>query len=182
MHHIVRRFFQGLIVVVPIVGTVYVVYWLFVKIDGLLGLEIPGVGFLLTIIFITLVGYLASNILTQKLFDWTERVFTKLPFIRLLYISIKDLTGAFVGDKKAFNKPALVSLTADGSVKAIGFITSHGPATFGLSDYVAVYLPQSYNFAGNLLLFPKDQVEPLAAESSDVMAFLVSGGVSGKTP
>ena len=49
----------------------------------------------------------------------------------------------------------------------------------GLLDHVAVYFPQSYNFAGNLLVFPKDQVRPLEAESSDIMAFIVSGGVSG---
>jgi uncharacterized membrane protein len=168
-----------LLVVIPIGGTVYILYWIFVTIDRLLGLGVPGAGFLLTIVFTTLVGYLASNILTRKLFDWTERVFTKLPLVRLLYTSIRDLIGAFVGDKKAFVKPAIVSLGPDGA-KVVGFVTNETLQAFGLSDHVAVYLPQSYNFAGNLLLFPKDQVRPLIAESSDVMAFLVSGGVSGK--
>ena len=54
-------------------------------------------------------------------------------------------------------------------------------ATFGRQVHVAVYFPQSYNFAGNLLVFPKDQVQALDAESSEVMAFIVSGGVSGGT-
>ena len=180
MHRLIRSFFQGLLVVVPIGGTVYILYWIFVTIDRLLGLDVPGAGFLLTVIFTTLVGYLTSNILTQKLFDWTERVFTKLPLVRLLYTSIRDLIGAFVGDKKAFDKPVVVSFGADGGAKVVGFVTNETLQTFGLSDHVAVYLPQSYNFAGNLLLFPKDQVRPVKADSSDVMAFLVSGGVSGK--
>jgi len=50
----------------------------------------------------------------------------------------------------------------------------------GLKDHVAVYLPQSYNFAGNVLIFPKEAVTPLEIESSEVMTFIVSGGVAGE--
>jgi len=63
--------------------------------------------------------------------------------------------------------------------KALGFITRDSLANLGLEDYVAVYMPQSYNFAGNVLLFPKDAVKPLKIESSEAMAFIVSGGLSG---
>jgi uncharacterized membrane protein len=61
----------------------------------------------------------------------------------------------------------------------VGFVTRTDLEFLGLLNHVAVYSPQSYNFAGHLLVFPKDQVRPLEAESSEVMAFIVSGGVSG---
>jgi uncharacterized membrane protein len=177
---IARYFLEGLLFVVPLAVTVYVLYKIFVTVDGLLGLRIPGLGFLLTIVIITLIGILASNVLTKGLLSLVDRLFVKMPFIKLIYTSIKDLIGAFVGDKKSFDKPVLVRLTPDSEAKAIGFITRESMEAYGLDDHVAVYFPQSYNFAGNLLIVPRSQVEPLQADSADVMAFLVSGGVSGK--
>jgi len=62
----------------------------------------------------------------------------------------------------------------------MGFVTKESLGFLGLTDYVAVYLPQSYNFAGAVLIFPAKQVKPLEIGSSDAMAFIFSGGVSGK--
>jgi uncharacterized membrane protein len=174
----VRSFFQGLIVLVPMVATIYVVYFVFVKIDGLLNIPIPGLGFVVTLIFITLVGFLASNFFIKRLFDYMENAFTRLPLVKLLYSSIKDLIGAFVGDKKTFNKPVMVTLASEGGPKAIGFMTQESLESLGVADHVAVYLPQSYNFGGNVLLFPKDRVRPLKADGSEVMTFILSGGLS----
>lgn len=180
MKRLVRYFLEGLLYVIPLAVTVFVLYKIFVTVDGFLKLPIPGLGFVLTIVGITLIGLLASNVLTRGLLALVAKLFEKVPFIKLIYTSIKDLIGAFVGDKKSFDKPVLVTLTTDGHAKAIGFITRESLETYGLVDHVAVYFPQSYNFAGNLLIFPKDQVQPLDVESSEAMAFLVSGGVSGK--
>jgi uncharacterized membrane protein len=108
-----------------------------------------------------------------------EGVLIKAPFVKLLYTSIKDLIAAFMGEKRRFDQPVLVSLSPVGHGEAVGFVTRTDLEFLGLLDHVAVYFPQSYNFAGHLLVFPKDQVRPLEAESSEVMAFIVSGGVSG---
>ena len=99
--------------------------------------------------------------------------------MKLLYSSVKDMIDAFVGEQKSFNRPVVVSLSANGP-KILGFLTNEDLTPFGLADHVAVYFPQSYNFAGNLFVFPKEQVTRLETESSQVMTFLVSGGVSGK--
>lgn len=179
MKRIVKSFFEGLILLVPIVLSVYVVYAVFVKVDGLLKLPVPGVGFLITVASITLIGFLASNILTRRLFNYVEDIMGKLPLVKILYSSIRDLIGAFVGEKKSFDMPVAVTVAPESGLKAIGFITRESLDTIGISDHVAVYFPQSYNFAGNLLICPKDQVAPLDLESSEVMKFLVSGGVSG---
>ncbi len=179
MKLIVRSFFEGLLILVPILTSVYIVYILFINVDGLLGLPIPGIGFALTVTLITVIGFFASHFFTRTLFQYLEKVFGKLPLVKILYTSVKDLLGAFVGDKKGFNKPVLVKLSKDGSVKTLGYVTRASMEMFGIKGHVAVYLPQSYNFAGNLLVVPKAMVTPLKAESSDVMAFLVAGGVSG---
>jgi uncharacterized membrane protein len=101
-----------------------------------------------------------------------------LPLVKLLYSAIKDMIEAFAGEKKSFDKPVIVTVMPGGTAKVVGFVTQEGLENFGLSDYVAVYLPQSYNFAGNVLLFPKESVKPLSIESSQAMAFIVSGGIS----
>lgn len=180
MKRIARYFFEGLLFTIPLAVTLYVLYKLFVTVDSWLRLPIPGVGFVITLASIVIIGFLASNVLTRGILSVVDKVFGHLPFIKLLYSSIKDLIGAFVGEKKSFDRPVLVKLTPNGSAKAIGFITRDSMEMYGIEDHVAVYFPQSYNFAGNLLIFPADQVEILEADSADVMAFLVSGGVSGK--
>ena len=179
MKRLVQYFLRGLVVIAPVAITVYVCVWIFRRIDGLLGLPIPGLGFLLTLVVITLVGFLASNLLAISFVSLLERVMTKLPFIRLLYTSTKDLLDAFVGEKRRFDAPVMVAVTPDGGAKALGFVTMRALEHLGVSDHVAVYFPQSYNFAGNLLLVPAERVTPLSVDSAAVMAFIVSGGVTG---
>lgn len=180
MKRLAKFFFEGLLVIVPAVASLYIVFAILRKIDGLLGIPIPGVGFILTVFFITFVGVLASTFLTRWMVRLFEKIFERLPLIKLLYGSIKDLLSAFVGEKKSFSKPVLVTLDSHTEAKAMGFVTKESLDFLGIPGHVAVYLPQSYNFAGNLMLFPKDKVKPLEVEGSSVMTFLVSGGVSGE--
>ncbi|MGE5415588.1 MAG: DUF502 domain-containing protein [Acidobacteriota bacterium] len=179
MKTITKYFFQGLLFVIPIFLTVYVLYWLFAKIDNILPIKYPGVGFVTTILVVTLIGFLASNFLTKRLLVAVDGLFARLPLVKLLYSSVKDLINAFVGDKKSFNKPVLLELGLDSGVHALGFITCESLDKLGLEEMVAVYLPQSYNFAGNLLIVRKELVKPLDTNSSDLMTFIVSGGVAG---
>ncbi|RJP33928.1 MAG: DUF502 domain-containing protein [Candidatus Omnitrophota bacterium] len=186
MNVLSHNFFKGLLILVPIVATIYTVYRVFLFIDGLLQIQlpdmekpIPGVGFVVTIAIITLIGTFASNFFVKKLFDLTDRLFARLPLLKILYNSIKDLIGAFVGEKKQFDKPVIVTISPESNMKVIGFITRDSLDFLGIDDHVAVYIPQSYNFAGNLFLFPKAQVQPLSQDSSNVLTFLISGGISG---
>jgi uncharacterized membrane protein len=98
----------------------------------------------------------------------------------MLYSAIRDLVEAFAGEKKKFDKPVLVTFGPHSYAKIVGFITRENLENLGLKDHVAVYLPQSYNFAGNVLIFPKEAVTPLDIESSEAMTFIVSGGVAGE--
>ena len=163
----------------PVAITVWVVWAVVVTVDRWLDFPIPGAGFVVTVALITLVGFLASNFLARGALALVDRVLGKLPFVRLLYQSTRDLLNAFVGEKRRFDAPVIVSLGPGLSAQALGFVTQESLERFGLADHVAVYLPQSYNFAGQVLVFPKSAVTRLDGKSSDVLAFIVSGGVTG---
>ena len=178
MKRIVGYFLNGLIFTAPAALTIYVVWAIFTTVDGWLRIPIPGVGFLLTLCVITLVGFLGSNFLARRLLEWMEDLMEHLPGVRLLYSGIKDVTGAFVGEKKRFQQPVVVTIDPVAGSKAIGFLTQDSLDELGMADHVTVYLPFSYSFAGQLLVFPRDRVTPLAAPSAKVMTFVVSGGVA----
>lgn len=178
MSRLLNYFFRGLVLVAPLVVTVYVCWALFSAIDGWLGLPIPGAGFLLTVVLITAIGFFASSLITRGVLSALDRVMNRLPFVRLLYSSTRDLLNAFVGEQRRFDKPVLVTIMPGGNARAFGFVTQESLAAIGLAEYVTVYLPQSYGFAGNLFVFPAAQVQRLEADSAVVMAFILSGGVT----
>jgi uncharacterized membrane protein len=175
---LLNYFLRGLVVVAPLAVTAYVCWVLFTKIDSWLGLPVPGVGFALTLVLITLVGFLASNLFTRSVISSVDQLAERLPFVRLLYSSTKDMLNAFVGEKRRWDKPVIASLTADGSVKVLAFLTSESLASLGASDHVTVYMPQSYGLAGHILVVPADRVQRIDADAADVMAFIISGGVT----
>jgi len=177
--HLVRYFVRGCLVLAPLGLTLYIIFTILKTIDQLLPIGIPGVGLVLTLILITLVGLLTSNVVGRSALEFTERSLTRLPLVKLLYTSIKDLVRAFVGDKKSFDRPVAVSFHPGSGTRALGFITRDGLHQLGLPDHVAVYFPQSYNFAGYIGIVPRDQVEALDVSSAELMTFIVSGGVSG---
>ena len=178
MSRLLNYFFRGVIVVAPVAVTIYVCYAIFTSIDNWLGFPIPGVGFLLTIVLITVVGFLASNLITRGLLAAVESTLERLPFVRLLYGSTRDLLNAFVGEKRRFDKPVLVAPVPESGIRVLGFLTQESLTFLGLKEHVTVYVPQSYGFAGQLLVVPASQVSPLPAESAEVMAFIISGGVT----
>ncbi len=175
---LVRYFIRGCLVLVPLGITGYIVYRTLLFVDQLLPVGIPGVGILLTLLIVTLVGLLTSNVVGKSVFQFTDRLLSGMPLVKLIYTSIKDLIRAFVGDHKSFDQPAAVALYPGGP-RMLGFVTRDGLHALGLPDHVAVYFPQSYNFAGQLLVVSKEQVELLDVPSSEVMTFVVSGGISG---
>ncbi|MGI8842991.1 MAG: DUF502 domain-containing protein [Gemmatimonadaceae bacterium] len=179
MSRLANYFFRGLVLAAPLAITLYVCWLIFSTVDRWLGLPIPGAGFVATITLVTLLGFFASNLLTRGAVNILDRVLHRLPFVRLLYSSTKDLLNAFVGEQRRFDQPVLVTLSPDGAVRALGFITRAALPQLQLEDHVAVYLPQSYNFAGNLIVVPRSRVAPVALESSEVLTFIVSGGVTG---
>ncbi len=195
MTYVMRLFFQGLLLLLPAVLTIYLVFLIFTALNETLfyavgaltgrlfpGLEsgwlvtLTGIGVTFAIIILT--GLVASNFLGKFLLGRIDALLDRIPVVKMLYSSLKDLFGAFLGDEKRFDTPVLVSVTQDDTVRLMGFVTQASMVDFGLEDDVAVYLPQSYNFAGNLIVVPKTKIKRLDVPAASVTAFLLSGGVS----
>jgi uncharacterized membrane protein len=190
-------FFQGLVILAPIVITVWAVLSLFNLIDDILPNllhvlfpdlvklnpqgypeKIPGLGFLVVVIIVLLVGYISSSFIVSKLVQLFDNILEKTPGVKIIYSTVKDFLEAFAGNKKKFNKPVLVSIESP-DVWRIGFITQTDLAEFGLMEHVAVYIPHSYAFSGVTYLVKADRVKKLeGVTSADAMKFIVSGGVT----
>jgi uncharacterized membrane protein len=95
--------------------------------------------------------------------------------VKTIYTSVKDLIEAFVGEKKKFSKPVLVELSP--GIFKPGFITQEDLTQFQLPGMVAVYMPHSYAFSGNLFFIDRSKISIYRGESSDLMKFIISGGV-----
>ena len=177
MRTLTRSFAQGLLVLAPVGITIWVVYFTVTTLDGWLGTSVPGLGIVIAAAGITLIGYLAGNVVGTKIISWLELGLQRVPLIRILYNSLRDLFGAFVGSKRKFDKPVAVELNKHG-LKVLGFLTNERFDDPQLAGHVSVYLPESYNFAGNLIVVPKERVHPLDADGAEFMAFIMSGGVT----
>lgn len=176
---LVRYFLRGCLVTAPLGLTVYIVWFVLSTVDRFLPLPIPGLGLVVTLALITLIGVLTSNVVGRSVIELADSLLGRLPLVKLVYTSIKDLVSAFVGDKKRFDKPVAVTISPGAGARVLGFVTRDGLTRLGMPDMVAVYFPQSYNFAGYLMLVPRANVEPLDLPAAEVMTFIVSGGVSG---
>ena len=177
---IFNYFIQGIVVLAPIAITVSLLYWLFDKVDSILRpyLNIPGLGFAIILVFVILVGWISSNYLMGRFINFFDHLLEKTPGVKFIYSSTKDFFEAFAGDKRKFNRSVLINVFAD-NVWIIGFVTDEELQKFELgADMISVYVPQAYNFAGQLYLLPKDRVKLIDMISSgQAMKYAVTGGV-----
>lgn len=184
-------FIQGALIIVPVGATILILLSLIGWVDGLLpfhlqfyvpvlgDVEIPGLGLLTLLIAITLIGFVASKFVRNPILSFVENFFEHTPLLKLIYSSVKDLIEAFVGDKKRFTQPVLVTINKDCEVQRLGFITDDDLSRLGLaSDKVAVYLPFSYGFNGQLVIVPIKNVSKIDASGTEMMKYIISGGVT----
>ncbi len=173
---LINYFMKGLLVALPISITYSILKSIVVWLDTLIDFGIPAIGFFIVIVSIILLGYIGTSIITEPLFALFDDVLSRIPFVKIIYTSVKDLMEAFVGEKKKFNNPVLVEMSP-GLFKP-GFITQNDLSNLNLPGMAAVYFPHSYAFSGNLFLVDKDKVKPFDGNSTEVMKFIVSGGVT----
>lgn len=187
---ILNYLIKGLLIVVPIALSIFIVVWAVTTVDSwlninnILGVDpftganrnIPGLGLGLVIAIILVAGIIVTNFVTEPMYNWFQRTMNKLPLLNFIFSSIKDLTEAFVGDEKKFNNPVLVEV--EGNLKRIGFLTQNDLSKIDLPGDVIVYFPFSYSFAGQVYVVGKDKIKPLNMSASDAMKLVVSGGVS----
>lgn len=179
LRKIIRYFFSGTLFIVPLVATISFFFVSFQWLDGLLNLPYPGVGFVIILVVITVFGYLTTNFAFKTVEDWLDHLINRIPFVKLIYSSVKDLIGAFVGDKRKFDKPVLVEINKENKLYQIGFITQADLSELGLNEMVSVYLPHSYAISGMHYIIPREKVTMLNVPGTIAMKYIVSGGVSG---
>lgn len=185
MKKILGIFLKGLFVLTPIAITGYILYKMFLITDGLfrgilerVGLYFPGFGVIVTLAVIFLVGLLASNWITNKFLNYLDKLFTKVPLLGSIYRIIKDTVNSFSGNKKSFSRLVLVNMSNE--LKLLGFLTNDEESVFIPKGYVAVYLMQSMQWAGNLILVPEEKVQLLEVSSEEALKFIASAGLLSK--
>lgn len=191
MKSLINYFFQGALITVPIVATVFILFKTILWIDSLLPfhipiklpffgeVDIPGLGILTLFIGVTILGYVVSKFIQKPVLNMVEGFFEKTPLVKIIYTSVKDLIEAFVGEKKRFNKPVLVLVDKEAELQRIGFVTENDLSALGIpGNKVAVYLPFSYGFNGQLVIVPASNVTSIDASGTEMMKFVISGGVT----
>lgn len=177
---LIQYFLQGLLILGPVSITIYFIYEIFDKIDNILRpvINIPGIGFMMIICFIILTGYLSSFFVMGRILSVLDKFLERTPGVKLFYSFVRDFFEAFAGNKKKFTKSVLANVD-DTDVWRIGFITQDDMSSFGMENYVAVYLPMAYSVAGNVYVVPKEKVKPITnISATQSMKFAVSGGVT----
>ena len=185
-----QYFLQGMLIMAPVSISVYTLYFVVSSIDGLIPIfsyidetgkvrvQNYGLGFVVIIAAIILLGYFSSFFITSRIVSFMDKFFQKTPGLKHIYSTTRDFFEAFAGDKKKFTNNVLANVD-DNDVWRVGFITKDDMVDFGLSEYVAVYIPMAYSVAGNVYVIPKERVRPITnISSAQTMKFALSGGVT----
>ena len=186
MKKITQYFLQGVLLVAPVAIIIYIIYSLFITVDGLLidklevimGFKIPGLGIIISFIFLTLLGLLGETALIRPIKKIIQKLIEKVPILNLLYTSLNDLFKAFVGKEKKFSVPVKVLFNKENDLWKLGFITKETMEEIGNEELAAVYFPHSYNFSGELYLIPSERIIKIDISPAETMKFIVSGGVT----
>lgn len=179
MKQLSTYFVRGLMYLAPIAITIYIIYNLFTFLDHLLPFTTPGISIVLVLMLITILGFVGSFIISSPIVSFSERLLIKIPLINILYTSTKDLVNAFSGDKSKFTVPVIVRFDKNIELYKPGFVTNENLSRINMGGKVAVYLPMSYAFSGNVFIVPIENVQKVDVPAVDFMKFIVSGGVSG---
>ncbi len=186
-----RTFLTGFITIVPVVLTVYLLYWLAVTSENVMGdilrlvlpemFYFPGMGMLAGLLVVFLIGLMMKALLIQQLFDIGEQVLYHLPLIKNIYRAIRDLFDFFTPKKERFGQVVAISLN---NMELIGFITQTDerrlPESFRDQNKVLVYIPMSYMIGGFTTLIDREQVRPLKMSLEEAMRFTLTAGITGK--
>jgi uncharacterized membrane protein len=192
---IFQYFLQGLLVIAPLAITIYTIYWIVSTVDNWLpifrepiygydgkvvGYNVKnyGLGFVIVMVIVISIGYLSSFFIQSRIFNLFDSWLEKTPGVKFIYSSVRDFFSAFAGDKKKFNKAVLASVFAD-DVWIVGFLTDEEMTKFRMgADKIAVYVPQAYNFAGQLYILPRSKIKNIdLITSGEAMKYAVTGGV-----
>lgn len=183
-----RYFLTGLLILAPTLITGYLVWWVFVRIDNLIQplqrrfplIDIPGIGFIIVLIFIAVVGLLASNLIGRRVIGFGEKMINRLPLVPRIYTAVKEISEVFLADKKtAFQRVVLIRYPHEKSY-ALAFVTRDGIDYFNKlsgEELISVFIPTTPNpTSGFMLMLPKRHVVSVDIPVEEAMKMVISGG------
>lgn len=186
-----RLFFKGLIVVMPVTITIYLIVFVMTKAEGLFGnyiksllganLYIPGLGIVVTFFAILAVGVLVSNFITGKVVNFFIGQFEKVPFIKAIYNPLKDLMSLFTGGgQEKMKKVVLVNFEKLG-FRSLGLVTREEfediPGEILDKDHITVYIPMSYMLGGFTAIVPRTSVTEVDIPVEQAIKLAVTGWI-----
>lgn len=188
-----KNILTGLITLLPVVVTLYLLYWFVVTAESLLGdviralvpedLYRPGMGVVAGLVVAFFVGLLMHSLIAQRLFSGGERIIYRLPLIKSVYLSIRDLLDYFSSEKKKEFEQVVAVKFGETGMQAVGLVTqtdmNHMPADFSQKDSLLVYFPMSYGIGGFAVLVPRSATRRLNMSMEDAMRFTLTAGVTG---
>jgi uncharacterized membrane protein len=189
--YINKNILTGLITLLPLLLTIYLVYWFVVGTEAFLGdmmrvalgdeIYRPGMGVVVGLLVAFVVGLLMHTLLVQRLFYHGEQLVSRVPLIKSVYLSTRDILEYFSAEKRnEFEQ--VVSITI-GNMQVVGLVTQtdmdNMPKDFRQEDSILVYVPMSYGIGGFTALVPRSATRPLDMSMEDAMRFTLTAGVTG---
>jgi uncharacterized membrane protein len=189
-----RRFITGLLILLPALVTGWILWNVFTSVDSILQpiqerypiIDIPGIGFAIVILIILATGVFAGNLIGRRVISQGEFILYKLPFIRRIYMAVKELSEVFLADRKMVFKKVVVIRYPHENSYALGFVTQ--PATEKFNKIVGremlnIFVPTTPNPTSGFLLFlPAADVVELPLDVEEGLKLVISGGVFTPPP
>jgi uncharacterized membrane protein len=194
MKKIAALFLRGLSAILPIALTLYILYWLATSAESLLGgvikfvitkkYYVPGMGVVVGFLLTIAVGILLHMWLFRKALDLFENIFNRIPLIKSLYNSIRDMMDFFdKSQKKKFDTVVMANI-GDPDANLMGLVTrdsfSDLPEGVGDEQTVAVYLPMSYQMGGFTVIIPRSKIRAVDMNVEDALQFVLTAGVTSE--
>lgn len=189
---ITRQILTGLITILPVMLTLYLIYWFVVSTEKALGgvikfilpdvLYWPGMGFVAALVLVFVIGMLMQLYVVKALFNKIEDLLYHMPLIKSVYGAIRDFFQYFSPSRQTeFQQVVAVDMGND--MELIGFVTLDSSASLPVAEdeqqeKVLVYLPMSYNIGGYPIMMPKSRLRPIDMTMEQAMRFVLTAGVA----
>lgn len=180
-----QNFVAGLVVLIPVVATIWVIKWLFDLIDGILapafkpifGQEIPGFGFVAVVILIYLLGLLITNVLGKRLVQFSQSLVDRVPVVSQVYNAFRQIIDSLMMSQKgAFKEVVLIEFPRPG-MRSVAFVTSRLKDNSG-QELLTAYIPTAPNpTSGFIEIVTPDRVIPTNMSVEDAMKIVLSAGM-----
>jgi len=191
---ITRQVLTGLVTILPVMLTLYLLYWFIISTEKMLGELIklvmpdapywPGMGFIVGLLLVFAIGLLMQVYVIKKLFNKAEEVLYHMPLIKSVYGAIRDFFHYFSPSRqKDFQQ--VVAVTLDNGIEVIGFLTQESsqvlPTAAGDEERVLVYVPMSYTIGGYAIMIPRSSLRNVDMSMEQAMRFVLTAGVASNS-